>query len=100
MATGCAVVCTDAHGNRDFSVDGENCLIPELDRDAVCDALGRVLQDAELRERLGRAGEETAKGFAWEQRIDALEAFLEQVARPRHVNLDRVALPEAQRSVG
>src|SRR5205823_2645801 len=29
MATGCAVVCTDAHGNRDFSVDGKNCLIPD-----------------------------------------------------------------------
>lgn len=26
MATGGAVVCTDAHGNRDFCVDGENCL--------------------------------------------------------------------------
>ena len=25
MATGGAVVCTDAHGNRDFCVDGENC---------------------------------------------------------------------------
>ena len=29
MATGGAVVCTDAHGNRDFCVDGENCLMPE-----------------------------------------------------------------------
>ena len=28
MATGGAVVCTDAHGNRDFCVDGENCLMP------------------------------------------------------------------------
>ena len=33
MATGGAVVCTDAHGNRDFCVDGENCLMPEPDRD-------------------------------------------------------------------
>ena len=31
MATGGAVVCTDAHGNRDFCIDGENCLIPEPD---------------------------------------------------------------------
>jgi GT2 family glycosyltransferase len=100
MATGCPVVCTDAHGNRDFSVDGENCVMPEPDRDSVCNALARVLHDEELRDRLGRAGEETAERFAWERRIDALEGFLEDVARPRRVNLDGVALPEAQRSVG
>src|SRR5439155_16073529 len=63
MATGCAVVCTDAHGNRDFSVDGENCLIPNPDRDSVRAALSRVLLDSDLRERLGRAGEETARDY-------------------------------------
>jgi GT2 family glycosyltransferase len=82
MATGGAVVCTDAHGNRDFCVDGENCLMPAPERDAVRDALARVLGDRELRERLGRAGIETAVQYAWERRIDALEAFLEGVARP------------------
>ena len=34
MATGGAVVCTDAHGNRDFCVDGENCLMPAPERRA------------------------------------------------------------------
>ncbi len=85
MATGGAVVCTDAHGNRDFCVDGENCLMPAPERDAVRDALARVLADPELRERLGRAGMETAQEYAWERRIDALEAFLEGVAAPRQV---------------
>ena len=32
MATGGAVVCTDAHGNQDFCVDGENCLMPKPNR--------------------------------------------------------------------
>jgi len=82
MATGGAVVCTDAHGNRDFCRDGENCLVPAPERDAVRDALARVLGDPELRERLGRAGVETAQEYAWERRIDALEAFLEGVALP------------------
>lgn len=83
MATGCAVVCTDAHGNRDFCVDGENCLMPAPERDAVADALARLLADPALRERLGRAGIETAQDYAWERRIDALERFLDAVARPR-----------------
>jgi GT2 family glycosyltransferase len=100
MATGGAVVCTDAHGNRDFCVDGENCLMPEPNAAAVGAALQRVLDDPGLRERLGRAGVETAKDYAWERRIDALEAFLEGVASPTRVELDRGAVPEVPRAAG
>ncbi|HME02942.1 MAG TPA: glycosyltransferase family 4 protein, partial [Solirubrobacteraceae bacterium] len=83
MAAGGAVVCTDAHGNRDFCLDGVNCLMPEPDRESVRAAIGRVLADADLRERLGQSGMRTSKDYAWERRIDALEAFLQAVARPR-----------------
>jgi GT2 family glycosyltransferase len=88
MATGGAVVCTDAHGNRDFCRDGENCLMPEPEPAAVSAALARLLGDGELRERLGRAGVDTASEYAWERRIDALEAFLEELATPRRLQLD------------
>jgi glycosyltransferase involved in cell wall biosynthesis len=83
MATGCAVVCTDAHGNRDFCEDGANCLMPAQDHRSVSAALARVLGDAGLRERLGSAGIETATAYAWSRRIDALEEFLREVATPR-----------------
>jgi GT2 family glycosyltransferase/glycosyltransferase involved in cell wall biosynthesis len=76
MATGGAVVCTDAHGNRDFCADGENCLMPAPDVGSVSGAFRRLLDDPQLRERLGRAGIETAHEYAWERRIDALEKFL------------------------
>ena len=73
MATGGAVVCTDAHGNRDFCVDGVNCLMPEPTVASVSGAIGRLLGDPALRERLGAAGIRTAADYAWEQRIDELE---------------------------
>jgi GT2 family glycosyltransferase len=98
MASGAAVVCTDAHGNRDFCVDGENCLIPDSRTDAVRAAIERLLADPQLREQLGRAGIETAASYAWERRIDALEVFLERVAEPRDVNLDDVASPSARKA--
>jgi GT2 family glycosyltransferase/glycosyltransferase involved in cell wall biosynthesis len=81
MATGAAVVCTDAHGNRDFCIDGVNCLMPEANAAAVGAALQRLLGDRELRAELGRAGIETAQEYAWELRIDALEQFFARVAR-------------------
>jgi glycosyltransferase involved in cell wall biosynthesis len=85
MATGGAVVCTDAHGNRDFCTDGENCLMPEPDQHAVTAALRRLLDDPELRERLGTAGIATASDYAWTLRIDELERFLNEVATPRRI---------------
>jgi GT2 family glycosyltransferase/glycosyltransferase involved in cell wall biosynthesis len=81
MATGAAVVCTDAHGNRDFCIDGVNCLMPEANAAAVGAALQRLLDDPALRAGLGSAGIETAQEYAWEKRIDALERFFERVAQ-------------------
>jgi GT2 family glycosyltransferase/glycosyltransferase involved in cell wall biosynthesis len=81
MATGGAVVCTDAHGNRDFCRDGMNCLMPDPTVESVSGAIARLLGDPALRERLGRAGIETAQEYAWERRIDELEGFLERVAQ-------------------
>jgi GT2 family glycosyltransferase/glycosyltransferase involved in cell wall biosynthesis len=87
MATGAAVLCTDAHGNRDFCIDGVNCLMAEASTKAVGAALARLLADPDLRARLGRAGIETAQEYAWERRIDALEDFFERVAASRSMAL-------------
>jgi glycosyltransferase involved in cell wall biosynthesis len=81
MACGTPVVCTDAHGNRDFCLDGQNCLMPEASTAAVAAAIGRVLRDPELAARLAAAGLETAAAYRWELRIDQLEERLEQIAR-------------------
>ena len=94
MATGAAVVCTDAHGNRDFCMDGQNCLVPEQDRRSVADALQRLLGDPDLRQRLGRAGIDVAADYAWTRRIDALEAFLNETARPRRIEPSTDVVPE------
>ena len=76
-----AVVCTDAHGNRDFCVDGENCLMPEPTVGGGQRRRSqRLLGDPALRARLGEAGRETAADYAWERRIDELEAFFARVA--------------------
>jgi GT2 family glycosyltransferase len=95
MATGAAVVCTDAHGNRDFCEDGVNCLMPAGRVEEVSAALARLLADPALCERLGAAGRVTAASYAWERRIDALEAFLDDVATPHRVDLDAIAEAEA-----
>jgi len=80
MAAGTPTVCTDAHGNRDFCRDGENCLLVEPEPGAVASAIRRLLSDPELRERIAAEGVRTAAEYRWERRIDQLEAFLQRVA--------------------
>jgi glycosyltransferase involved in cell wall biosynthesis len=96
MATGGAVVCTDAHGNRDFCADGDNCLMPEPEAGAVSAAIARLLADLEMRERLGQNGITTAAEYHWSQRLDALEAFLAKIAKPREIEPSTSAVPEVR----
>ena len=80
MAAGVPVVCTDAHGNRDFCRDGDNCLMAQDDPASVRSALERLLGDPELRERLSVEGRRTAERYAWPGLIDQVERFFEDVA--------------------
>ena len=80
MATGVPVVCTDAHGNRDFCRDGANCLMPDARPRAVRDALEQVFTDPALRARLSAEGRATAVRYDWSTRLDELERFFENVA--------------------
>jgi glycosyltransferase involved in cell wall biosynthesis len=73
MAAGAAVVCTDAHGNRDFCVPEVNCLMPERAAASVRDALQRLLGDAALREQLAANGRATAAAYAWPTKLDQLD---------------------------
>ncbi|MGO9898405.1 MAG: glycosyltransferase [Solirubrobacteraceae bacterium] len=95
MATGGAVVCTDAHGNRDFCTDGENCLMPVAEAGAVASAITRLLDDRQMRRRLGEAGIATAADYSWPRRIDALERFMSEVAAPKRIAPSTEVVPEA-----
>ena len=95
MATGGAVVCTDAHGNRDFCVDGVNCLMPEPNAGRGRRGARRACSATpSCASALGRAGIETAQEYAWERRIDALEEFFEKVAASRRMALSGELAPE------
>lgn len=66
MATGLPVVATDGGGVHELVADGESGLIvPRGDAAALAMALARLLDDAALRQRLGRA----ARAYA-ERRLD------------------------------
>ena len=86
MAAGVPVVCTDAHGNRDFSHDGKNCLIVEQDNEeALSAALKKLFDNPKLRAKLSDAALKTVKRYQWDQVTKELADFYKNVAEPASI---------------
>jgi glycosyltransferase involved in cell wall biosynthesis len=77
MAMARAVVATDCGGNRELVTDGEvGLLVPPRDVDALAGALRRLLEEQDLRQRLGAAARRRVLDhFTTEQRIEKLEVL-------------------------
>lgn len=82
QASATPVVATAVGGLVDVVVDGETgLLVPGRDPERFAAALALILDDADLRERLGEAGRRRAKGLTWShaaQRILELYECVEQ----------------------
>lgn len=66
MAHARPIVASRVGGVPEIVADDENgLLVPPGDSPALADALGRLLADEGLRQRLGHAGRERAAGFTW-----------------------------------
>lgn len=77
-ACGTPTVASDAPGLRDSVQDGvTGFLVPHGDVPALAEKIRLVLQDPDLRARLGRAALAFARGFTWEASAVALESVLE-----------------------
>ncbi|MFF7328995.1 glycosyltransferase [Streptomyces sp. NPDC008150] len=85
MATGTPLVATTGGAIPEVAgTDGETCLaVPPGDAGALAAALGRLLGDAGLRERLGRAGRERVLArFTWARAAEGTVArYREAIAR-------------------
>ena len=66
MACETPIVCSDILGFRDVVADGREALmVPSGDRDAIADALVRVLENPSLARRLGATGRANAMDYSW-----------------------------------
>lgn len=82
MACGTAVVTTDNGGNRDYTKNGENCLlVPPSDIKQLSLVLAHLLTQENARNQLAQVGRHFAQSWTWRQSADKLEALLLQLAR-------------------
>lgn len=83
MSKGRAVIGTRSSGHEDMIDDGDTgLLVPAGDAHALAEAMGHLLDDAPLREQIGRRARERARLFTPEVVIPQLERlYRETVAR-------------------
>jgi glycosyltransferase involved in cell wall biosynthesis/predicted O-methyltransferase YrrM/Tfp pilus assembly protein PilF len=87
MAAGCAVVCTATSGAMEYCREGENCLlVPIQSPGAIATAVGRLIHDHPLREKLVQGGFATARQFPrereWNEWENMLYRFMDEAAKP------------------
>jgi len=76
MATGMPVVTTETCGMKDVVEDDYNgLLVKPADTAAFVAATGRLIHSAELRERLGRAAQQTMMRHTWDRVAEQLEGI-------------------------
>lgn len=76
MAAGCAVICTDAHGNRGFCFDGKNCIMVKTDNvEETAAAINMLQKDLKLQKQLSTAALKTVQDFTWETIANKLDAY-------------------------
>lgn len=81
MASGCPVITTNAHGNMDFCVDGENCIMVELDDVAgTAEAIKLLMDNPALRTKISKAALRTAKRYTWSRVAQEMKAAYRQFA--------------------
>jgi glycosyltransferase involved in cell wall biosynthesis len=77
MAAGCAVVCSDAVGNRGFCRHEETCLMPAFDDAAAhLDMIARLQNDAALSEKLRGHALKTAQEYALSYEREAFHRLI------------------------
>lgn len=76
MACGCAVVCTDIGGHRDYAADGETALlVPVEDPKTLSEKIFRLIEDPKLRLTLATNGNKMIRSeFSWEASVKKMEA--------------------------
>ena len=82
MAAGTAIVASDIHGYKGVVRRGrEGLLVPPGNPKELAGALGKLLSDDELRESMGRSGQERADEYSWERVTAKVEEYYGFVIR-------------------
>lgn len=80
MACGGVPVIKKVSGIEEYAINGHNSLIVENSAEAK-EAVKKLIEDSNLREKLSQNGKETVQKWSWENSIDELEKFIKIIEK-------------------
>ena len=85
MACGVPIVASKIGGIPDVVKDGENgLLVQPRDSEVLADAIICLLENEDVRERMGKSGRERVKDYSWERIAEETEKVYEMVLKGKH----------------
>lgn len=80
MACGCALVCTDIPGHREYAIDNETALlVPVKDPDAMAKRISDLIGDNDYRIKLAKQGNSYIQHFSWDIAVDKMDKLIKQL---------------------
>ncbi|NDW09985.1 glycosyltransferase family 4 protein [Dysgonomonas sp. 520] len=80
MACGCALICTDIPGHREFAFDNDTSLLVEpRDSEQMAEKILYLIKDNERRISFAKRGNEYVKKYSWEVAINKMEAVIKSL---------------------
>ena len=80
MACGCVLVSTSYKGVFEYARGGYNALLtPVKDVNALVEAVAKIFENYELREKLVFNSQQTVKKFSWKEAVDKFEEALKEM---------------------
>jgi glycosyltransferase involved in cell wall biosynthesis len=82
MACGLPVISTSSVGAQEIVTDGHDGLLTPIDDEAaLADAMRRLIEDPQLRERLGRNGAEVSERYSLERIVERWDTAISAASR-------------------
>lgn len=80
MFCGCAVVCTDIEGHKEYAFDNRTALLVKVkDTQEMADKIIYLIKDKECRINLAQSGNTYVQRFSWDNAIRKLEGVINNV---------------------
>jgi glycosyltransferase involved in cell wall biosynthesis len=77
MSCGCALVCTDNKGVREYAIHEKTALISRVnDPESLAENIIRLIENNALRIEMAKRGNEFIRQFTWEKALERLEAVI------------------------
>ncbi|GAB6010887.1 glycosyltransferase family 4 protein [Viscerimonas tarda] len=80
MFCGCALVCTDISGHKEYAIDRETALLVEpQNAEDMAEKISTLIENDSMRIALARKGNEYVQKYSWNLAVEKMDALLKEI---------------------